>query len=183
VLTHIRPMANRTKLTPHACARFLERLRATSNVAGSARAIGMSRRGIYDAKERDPEFSAAWDDAVETACDRLEAEAWRRGVEGVEEPIISMGKVVRDKRGKPMVRRQYSDHLMIALLKAHRPEKYRENVNLSGTVMVELSSRIDAAIKRREQFEAEERRLLPAPTVIDVEPESVPASRQGDLND
>jgi hypothetical protein len=168
-------MANRTKLTTRARARFLEMLRETPNVAGAARAIGMSRRGVYDAKERDPEFSAAWDDAVQAACDALVAEAWRRGVEGVEELIISMGKVVRDKRGKPMKKRSYSDHLLISLLKAHRPE-FRENINVTGTVTLELSGRLDAAIGRLEQPVTVQDRALPAPTVIDAE--VVPASGQ-----
>lgn len=172
-------MANRTKLTPRARARFLKVLRTGANVSEAARRIGMRRQSVYEAKERDPEFSAAWDDAVQTACDALVAEAWRRGVEGVDELIISMGKVVQDKRGKPMKKRSYSDHLLISLLKAHRPE-FRENINVTGTVTLELSSRMDAAIRRVEQLEAERDRALRVPMVIDAETLPVPSSRDGD---
>jgi hypothetical protein len=46
-----------------------------------------------------------------------EAEAWRRAVEGVERPIVSGGKVVTTVR-------EYSDALLIFLLKGRRPAKY-----------------------------------------------------------
>jgi hypothetical protein len=58
-----------------------------------------------------------WDDAIEAGADVLEAEAWRRAVEGVERPIVSGGKVVTTVR-------EYSDTLLIFLLKGRRPEKY-----------------------------------------------------------
>jgi hypothetical protein len=142
-------LANRTKLTPRARARFLDVLRATANVSNAARSIGMSRRGIYDARGRDLQFSAEWDDAVETAADTLEAEAWRRGAEGVEEPMVSMGKLVKDEAGNVLTIRKYSDHLLLALLKAHRPERYRENIRVDVAVNG-LGDRMDRAMRYRE---------------------------------
>lgn len=47
----------------------------------------------------------------------LEAEARRRGVEGVEEPILFQSKVVTTVR-------KYSDVLLIFLLKGLRPRRY-----------------------------------------------------------
>ena len=38
-------------------------------------------------------FAKEWEEAEEIAADRLEAEAWRRGVEGVPEPLVSAGKL------------------------------------------------------------------------------------------
>ena len=60
---------------------------------------------------------------MESAVDDLEAEAWRRAKEGVEKPVFQGGKQVG-------VIREYSDTLMATLLKAHRPEKYRENFKI-----------------------------------------------------
>jgi len=114
--------------------------------------------------------------------DAAEAELRRRAVEGSEELIISMGKAVRDKRGKPMKKRVYSDNLLVAYLKAHRPEEYRENINVTVTSKFELSAKIDAAIKRLDQAAVEQRQSLPAPKVIDVEAVLVPASGEPDLN-
>lgn len=60
-------MANRTKFTSHARARFLKILSGTANVSAAARAVGMSNRGCYDAKKRLPDFAEAWDEAVSVA--------------------------------------------------------------------------------------------------------------------
>ncbi|MBX6773030.1 MAG: hypothetical protein IRY83_14975 [Chloroflexi bacterium] len=57
--------------------------------------------------------------------DALEAEAWRRAVDGVERPVYQNGQRVGAVR-------EYSDTLLIFLLKGGRPQKYRERYELSG---------------------------------------------------
>jgi len=42
-------------------------------------------------------------------------------VEGVAEPLVSAGKLVRDDAGQPVVIPRYSDNLLISLLRMHRP--------------------------------------------------------------
>lgn len=71
------------------------------------------------------DFAAQWDEAIETAIDALEHEARRRAVKGVDEPVFYQGNVCG-------VVTRYSDTLLIQLLKAHRPEKYRERHELTG---------------------------------------------------
>jgi hypothetical protein len=71
-------------------------------------------------------FAAGWGEAEERAADALEAEAWRRAVVGVQEPLVSGGKVVRDDDGQPIAIRRYSDALMITLLKARRPDRFKD---------------------------------------------------------
>lgn len=106
---------------------FLAVLRASGIVRHACEAAGVSRTTAYDRRERHPDFAAAWDEAMEDACDLLEAEARRRALEGVEKPIFWQGEQVATVR-------EYSDTLMTLVLKAHRPEKYRERVDsrLSG---------------------------------------------------
>ena len=60
--------------------------------------------------------------------EELEAEVYRRAVIGVERPITVAGERV-------MVR-EYSDRLLMFLLKAEKPEKYRDRreVKHSGDV-------------------------------------------------
>ena len=118
-------MANRLKLTDRAKEKFLEVVRATCNVSEAARAIGMARRSLYDARARDSEFAQLWDVAVEEASDRLEGEAWRRAVEGWDEPVFFQGKVVGAVR-------KYSDRMLELLLKGHRPEKYKDRHEVTG---------------------------------------------------
>jgi len=98
---------------------FLAALSLNANVTQSAIAAGVSRSSVYLHRDADEDFKKAWDDAIEQAVDRLEAEAWRRAFEGTTEPIYSQGKYVAD-------RVVYSDGLMTTLLKAHRPEKYKD---------------------------------------------------------
>jgi hypothetical protein len=90
-------------------------------VSAAAARIGVSRTALYNAREADAAFAAMWDDAVEAGVDRLEDAAFRRAVDGVEEPVFFRGQQVGTIR-------RYSDALLIALLKAKRPGQYRESL-------------------------------------------------------
>jgi len=128
-----------TKTTPeHARARFLEVLSQTANISMAARAAAIDRTTPYGWREQDSEFAAKWDQAIEQAIETLEAEAWRRAVEGTKEPII--GRKERDKDGIITYVKRYSDTLLVTLLKAHKPEKYREKVDHEhrGSIAVEF---------------------------------------------
>lgn len=128
----------RTERTPERVrAMFLRELGKRANVSDAARMAKIGRSTVYQWREAEPEFAASWDEAVEQALGLLEAEAWRRAVDGVEEPIV--GRVGKDEDGIVTYVRKYSDSLMQTLLKAHRPEKYRERqeVQHSGAVQIE----------------------------------------------
>lgn len=93
------------------------------------------------------EFHEAWTAALEIGNDYLEQEAQRRAVEGYDEPVVHKGiqAFVRDPQtgelelgpdGKPipLTVRRYSDRLLEVLLKARRPEKFRENMKIEAEV-------------------------------------------------
>jgi hypothetical protein len=103
---------------------FLEYLAETGNVSRAAKLVGSSTARVYAMRHNDPVFRQAWDEAEEIAADRLEAEAWRRAVEGVDEPAVNGGRLVRDAAGNTVMVRRYSDMLLLALLKAHRRAKF-----------------------------------------------------------
>ena len=125
------------RLTKQKKEQFLGVIRETANVRLAARACGMSRTNLYNERERDPDFAAAWDEAVEDAVDKLEAEAWRRALEGFEEPVFQRGEQVGTVR-------KYSDRLMERLLEANRPQKYKTrygfDVQQNGQMRVEIVS-------------------------------------------
>lgn len=106
--------------------RFIQALRNSANVRASCQAAGISRMAAYKARERSEEFAREWDEALEEAVDTLEAAAWQRARDGVrrEEPIYYQGEQVGTK-----VITEYSDTVLLALLKAHRPNKYRDPVH------------------------------------------------------
>lgn len=117
-------MANRTKLTQETRAKFLELLREEPNIKRAAEAIGVSRGRLYELREEDPGFDAAWREALEDGADVLESEAWRRAVHGIREPVFYQGQEVGAVT-------RYSDQLLTLLLKAHRKEKFSERQQVS----------------------------------------------------
>lgn len=123
-----------TQFTAKKRKAFLAALAECGNVSRAAEAAHCTREGAYKLRGTDPDFAAAWDDALEQASDKLEQEAWRRASEGVLEPAICGKGLVYDKDGVPVMVRKYSDTLLIFLLKGCRPQKYRDNVNVTAAV-------------------------------------------------
>ena len=99
--------------------RFLDVIRSTGNVRLAADAAGIDRSTPYVRADRDPAFAAAWAEAQQAAIDILEAEARRRAL-------------------------MTSDALLMFLLKAHRPERYRDTVD----VRVELRRQAETVAER-----------------------------------
>jgi hypothetical protein len=50
-------------------------------------------------------------------------------VEGFDEPLVSGGKLVQDAAGHVVTVRRYSDALLLALLRAHRPERFGKRLS------------------------------------------------------
>lgn len=127
---------------------FIEALATSGNITVAARSVPVDRRTVQRAYKEDPDFAAAWDDAKDNAVDLLVAEARRRAVVGVDKPVIHQGQLMYrqgpdgqlllDREGNPipLVIKQYSDTLLIFLLKGALPATYRDNVRVdhSGEV-------------------------------------------------
>ncbi|NHR05737.1 terminase [Chromobacterium haemolyticum] len=114
-------MANHTKLTAEKMARFLEVLSNTANVSAAAKTIRVSRGHLYEVRAGNDDFAAAWDEAVKLGTSALEDEAVRRATEGTLKPVFYKGQ-------KCGTIREYSDTLLIFLLKARDPDKYADRV-------------------------------------------------------
>lgn len=106
--------------------KFLAAYRKNGNVSQSARLARVDRRTVQRRRDEDEAFAAEMSDAQEEAADVLEQEAWRRAKTGTLKPVFYKGEEV----GKV---REYSDALMVVLLKAVRPEKFRENIRTEMT--------------------------------------------------
>ena len=105
---------------------FLTALAHTGNVTKAADIADIARSAHYQWLEADPVYAAAYEDAMEQAAERLEAEAKRRAVEGVEEPVFYQGKQCG-------VIQRYSDALLMFLLKGAMPDKYKERTSTELT--------------------------------------------------
>ena len=144
------------KLTPEKLTAFCAALADTCQVGKACKAVGSARQTAYEWRDEIPEFAAAWDRAMRVGVTALEDEAHRRGFEGVDEPVFHLGEQCATVR-------KYSDTLAIFLLKAHSPEKYRENskMELAGSLAVGSMSAAD--------MKAELATLLPALVAEDVD--------------
>jgi hypothetical protein len=123
-------MTSRATALTRAQRRFLDAFRNTATISAAARVARVGRRTHYNWLDRDDAYADAFDEAREDAADALEEEARRRALEGVEVPLI--GRVGKDQDGIVTTIRKYSDTLLIALLNANRPEKFRYRAEITG---------------------------------------------------
>jgi hypothetical protein len=78
--------------TPKKQRKFIKILAKTGCVLDACRGIGLSSTSAYRAKEKLPDLAREWESALKRAATTLDAVAWKRGVEGVEEPVYYAGK-------------------------------------------------------------------------------------------
>ena len=89
-----------------AMERFLQKLRDSANVRAACDAADVNRSTVYRWRDKWKTFADEWNEALEDACDVLEQEAWRRAMA------------------------ENSDRLLMFLLKAHRPDKFKDRQEL-----------------------------------------------------
>lgn len=92
-----------------------------------------------------PEYARKFQEVGEMAADKLEEEARRRAHDGLMRMKFHQGQAIIDPRtlpgcdlydpkypgGKPYMEMEYSDTLLIFMLKGARPTKFRDNVDLT----------------------------------------------------
>lgn len=84
----------------------------------------VSRDIHYRWLREDEDYADRFQAAKDDFADRLEAEARRRAIDGVQRYVVSAGKLVYDEEGRPLIEHVYSDSLLSQMLKAHRRELY-----------------------------------------------------------
>jgi hypothetical protein len=87
--------------------KFLQSLQEEPNVSRACKTARIGRTIAYVHRKENPEFAAQWDFALKMGMGALEDEAVKRALSG-------------------------SDTLLIFLLKAHDPAKYRENIDVTS---------------------------------------------------
>jgi len=110
--------AKRTKRTDEKDAIFFTALENGHSVRAACAASGYTRQVVYRWRA-DSAFDARWRSVTAIGGDLLEEEADRRGRDGYDQPVYYRGQEVGAKR-------RYSDGLLLARLKAVRPDLYRE---------------------------------------------------------
>jgi hypothetical protein len=105
---------------------FLEALEKGHSVGSACKVAKVGRTTAYEARQRDEEFAIAWRDLEDGAIEVLEAEAYRRAMSG-------------------------SDRLMEFLLKARRPDVYRDRVDARRSEDSDLHERVRREVDARER--------------------------------
>src|SRR5580704_17843420 len=105
--------------------RFLAAFAACANIVKAARWAKLNRACHYNWLKEDPTYKARFDAATSQAARTLEDEAVRRAHEGIKKAIRYKGKILGYET-------EYSDSLLLALLKANAPDKFVDRSQLSG---------------------------------------------------
>lgn len=110
-------------------AAFLAAFATTGNVSAAAEAAQIDRTRHY-AWMVEEDYATLFAAAQVEATEALEREARRRAVDGTTRFKFHEGKpLIHPETGKPYVEHEYSDVLLIFLLKGAAPEKYRERTD------------------------------------------------------
>jgi hypothetical protein len=128
-----RKLTHKKKATKKA---FLSAYGEACSISAAAEAAGLARQTHYNWLASDEAYKAAFLKMQEQAAQLLEDEAVRRAYQGVERPVTVAGK--RE------VVKEYSDTLLIFLLKGLRPDKYRERSEIRATVATNVADVIPA---------------------------------------
>lgn len=121
------------KLTPAKAKQFLDTLSTSGNIRSSAAVHGISEAAIENRRRSDPNFADAVDIARQMATYKLEEEARRRALHGVERDVYYKGEVV----GKQL---EYSDKLLTLLLQANDKDRYGKEGNKTVNVTQNIST-------------------------------------------
>lgn len=140
---------------------FLAALRHMPVVTHACEIVDIERSTAYRARDADPEFATAWDDAMESGIDRAEKAAMQRAVDGWEEAVVDKGRLayryervvtkethadtgeeveaetwrmVLDDKGQPipLTVRKHSDALLVKVLSARRAAYRTERTEITG---------------------------------------------------
>ncbi|WP_217633896.1 hypothetical protein [Hymenobacter psychrophilus] len=133
---------------------FLAVLADSANASKAARAAGVARSWAYECRDTDPSFAQEWDEALEIAADKLEEQAWARAnFEGVQYKFDKAGNpLLHPVTGEPYFERVGSDAVLMALLKAHRPEKFKDRQEVTGKDGAPLLPPTDTSKLSREEL-------------------------------
>jgi len=152
--------------------RFLQLYAERGTMVECCRLAGLSYNAVQHAIERDPDFKARYIEAEQAVLEKLEREAMRRAVEGT---VIRSRKFWHGELVGEDVRTEYSDNLLMLLLRAKAPERYRDNSLIT----------INQVIKAVEGFDPREvLGQLPPPdeakVTIEVTPQLVASQPESD---
>lgn len=96
---------------------FLTAYMRTGNLVRAEKLSGVSRKSHDRWRKSDSAYREAFVTADATVCDIVWAELCRRGLSGVDEPVVYRGEVISNVK-------KFSDRALIFMLQVLRPDVY-----------------------------------------------------------
>jgi hypothetical protein len=118
----------------------IEEFRRTGRVDLACASAGVDRTCHYDWLKRYPEYASEFKEAREQVAGLLEDEAVRRAYYGTAKPVAVAGKIV--------MLHEFSDQLLMFLLKARKPEIFADRLKTehSGGIAVTITPEDNALL-------------------------------------
>lgn len=109
---------------------FISEFSKCGVVGRACESSGVGIKAVWERRKTSAEFSSRYEEAKKKAGDVLKEEARRRAVDGLLRKKFGKGgePIIDPETGKQYCEREYSDTLLIFLLKGAFPEEFRENV-------------------------------------------------------
>ena len=123
-------MALQARRTPARDAKFFAALQTGASITVACKEASYQRSAAYRWRKDNTDFATNWNEAQDIAADLLEEEADRRARDGYDE--------VTTRDGVATIKNKRSDMLLLARLRAMRPERYREGGAAQGSKTVKL---------------------------------------------
>lgn len=158
--SHIRTSARRPghKLTKRQTRESQEKFLASFAAKGIVRVAcvdaGIDRSTVRNWEEHDETFSFRYNQAKEDVNDAIREEIRSRGMEGEEEYVVSMGKVVY-WNGQPLTMHRKSDQLLMFLARARMVE-FREKQAIEVSAASDVSGFKELLLQRVARLEGNE---------------------------
>ena len=126
---------------------FLQAFGVTANVKWAAEAAKIDRQEHWRWLKVDQAYKEAFETVEDEVAQALENEAIRRAYEGIKRPVLYKGTPVKVGR-RILYQHEFSDTLLLALLKRFRPAQYREHIAAEVSGSINLVERLTAANAR-----------------------------------
>lgn len=116
---------------------YLAILAETGVYEWACKRAGVTFSAVWQKRQKDQAFAAAEAESLKSACLLFEGEAIRRGTHGLRKyKFTAAGEPVMDPRtGEQYYDLEFSDTMLLAVLKGRIPEVYRDKLEQTGSMV------------------------------------------------
>lgn len=138
---------------------FFSALEQTGVILKACEAAQVDRTTVWVRRKNDPEFKARFETSLKVGALLLETEAIRRARDGLQRKKFTRnGEPIMDPAtGEQYVEHEYSDMLLLALLRRHMPDEYKDakpgDINIQTNVAVMNTTELTDLQERRKRAE------------------------------